>query len=199
MSPRIRVTRRTALSTLTVVVALAATVVVYGVTPHGDDINAPFNERGTLGDVLTGRTLTGSVTSVGLASSFDATGADSEWTGTTTGTWVVVEAEFAATVEPSSLYRPTLTIGDATYYATERLSLLTLDDSLMRPGIASRGLILFEVADSALASEAAGRAEIGINASYESILDSRLVFGVDLRGLPVESDVVVSRPVDVVL
>jgi hypothetical protein len=33
------------LSVLTVVVALAATVVVYGITPHGDDINAPFNVR----------------------------------------------------------------------------------------------------------------------------------------------------------
>lgn len=196
---RTRVTRRVLLSGLTVVVALAATVVVYGITPHGDDINAPFNVRGSIGDVLTGRTLTGSVTSVRLASSFDATQADSDWTGETTGTWVVVEAEIAATIEPSSLYRPTLTIGDTTYYATERLSLVTLDNGLVRPGVASSGVILFEVSDAALASADAARAEVGINASYEAILDSRLVVEVDLRDLPVESDVIVSRPEDRVL
>jgi hypothetical protein len=112
---RLGVTHRTALSALVVVVALTLTVVVYGITPHGDDINAPFNERGSIGQVLTGRTLTGSVTSVRLASSIDATSADSDFTGQTTGTWVVVEASLAATVEPASLYRPTLTIGDTIY------------------------------------------------------------------------------------
>jgi hypothetical protein len=199
VSARVRMTRRTMLSAAIVVAALAATVVVYGITPHGDDINAPFNERGSVGDVLTGRTLTGSVTGVRLASSFDADSADSDWVGETTGTWVVVEAELAATIEPSSLYRPTLTIGDTTYYATERLSLVTLDNGLVRPGIASRGVILFEVADSVLSSEAARRAEVGINSSYEAILDSRLVVEVDLRDLPVESDVVLSRPEEKVL
>jgi hypothetical protein len=194
-----RITRRRILSATTIVVALAATVVVYGITPHGDDINAPFNERGSIGDVLTGRTLTGAVTGVRLASSFDATQADSDWTGETTGTWVVVEAEIAATTEPASLYRPTLTIGDTVYYATERLSLVTLDNGLVRPGVASQGVILFEVADSALSSQAATRAEIGINASYEAVLDSRLVVEVDLHDLSVESDVVVSRPRDEVL
>jgi hypothetical protein len=191
--------RRSALSVLTVVVALAATVLVYGVTPHGDDINAPFNVRGSMGEVLTGRTLSGSVTAVRLASSIDASSADSDWTGETTGTWVVVEAALAATLEPSSLNRPTLTIGETTYYATERLSLVTLDNGLVRPGVASTGVILFEVADSVLASAAAARAEVGINASYEAILDSRLVVEVDLRELPVEQDVVVSRPEDTVL
>ena len=199
MTARLRVARRALLSGLTVVVALAATVVVYAITPHGDDINAPFTERGAIGDVVTGRTLSGSVTSVRLASSIDATTADSDWTGETTGTWVVVEADIAATVEPSSLYRPTLTIGDTTYYATERLSLVTLDDGLVRPGIASSGVILFEVSGAALASDDAARAEVGINSSYEAILDSRLVIEVDLRDLPVESDVIVSRPVDRVL
>jgi hypothetical protein len=76
---------------------------------------------------------------------------------------------------------------------------VTLDNGLVRPGIASRGLILFEVADSALSSAGAARAEVGINSSYEAVLDSRLVVEVDLRDLPVESDVVVSRPVDTVL
>lgn len=199
MTGRVRVSRRAVVSTLTVVLALAATVTVYGITPHGDDINAPFNERGVIGDVLTGRTLSGAVTSVRLASSIDATDADSDWTGKTTGTWVVVEADIAATVEPSSLYRPTLTIGDTTYYATERLSMVTLDNGLVRPGVASSGVILFEVSDDALASAAAARAEVGINSSYEAILDSRLVVEVDLRDLPVESDVVVSRPEDRVL
>jgi hypothetical protein len=191
--------RRSALSVLTVVVALAATVLVYGVTPHGDDINAPFNVRGSMGEVLTGRTLSGSVTAVRLASSLDASSADSDWTGETTGTWVVVEAALAATLEPSSLNRPTLTIGETTYYATERLSLVTLDNGLVRPGVASTGVILFEVADSVLSSAAAARAEVGINASYEAILDSRLVVEVDLRELPVEQNVVVSRPEDTVL
>jgi hypothetical protein len=194
-----RVTRRGALSTLTVVVALAATVLVYGVTPHGDDINAPFNVRGDIGDVLTGRTLTGAVTSVRLASSIDASAADSDWTGETTGTWVVVDAEIAARFEPSSLYRPTLTIGDTTYYASERLPLVTLDDGTVRPGIASVGVILFEVSDDALRSAEAARAEIGINASFQSILDSRLVTQVDLTSLSIETDVAVSRPVERVL
>jgi hypothetical protein len=199
VSPRVRVPRRSVLSALTVVVALAATVVVYGITPHGDDINAPFNVRGSVGDVLTGRTLSGSVNSVRLASSLDASSADSEWTGETTGTWVVVEARIAAVDEPSPLYRPTLTIGDTTYYATERLTPVTLDNDLVRPGVASTGVILFEVADSVLASSEAARAEFGLSASYEAILDSRLVVEVDLRGMPVEPDVVVSRPEDTVL
>jgi hypothetical protein len=199
VTPRLNASRRSALSALAVVVALTATVVVYGITPHGDDINAPFIVRGSLGEVLTGRTLSGSVTSVRLASSLDASSADSDWTGDTTGTWVVVEAALAATVEPSSLYRPTLTIGDTTYYASERLSLVTLDSNLVRPGIASTGVLLFEVADPVLASSAAAHVEVGINASYESILDSRLVVEVDLRDRPVEPDVVVSRPVDTVL
>jgi hypothetical protein len=199
VSPAATVSRRSVLSVLTVVVALAATVVVYGITPHGDDINAPFNVRGSMGEVLTGRTLSGSVTSVRLASSLDASSADDGWTGKTTGTWVVVEAGLAATLEPSSLYRPTLTIGETTYYASERLSLVTLDNGLVRPGISSTGVILFEVADSVLRSSAAAHAEVGINASYEAILDSRLVVEVDLRDLPVEQDVVVSRPRDTVL
>jgi hypothetical protein len=139
------------------------------------------------------------VTSVRLASSLDASSADDGWTGETTGTWVVVEAGLAATLEPSSLYRPTLTIGETTYYASERLSLVTLDNGLVRPGISSTGVILFEVADSVLRSSAAAHAEVGINASYEAILDSRLVVEVDLRDLPVEQDVVVSRPRDTVL
>jgi hypothetical protein len=199
VSPAATLSRRSVLSVLTVVVALAATVVVYGITPHGDDINAPFNVRGSMGEVLTGRTLSGSVTSVRLASSLDASSADDGWTGETTGTWVVVEAGLAATLEPSSLYRPTLTIGETTYYASERLSLVTLDNGLVRPGISSTGVILFEVADSVLRSSAAAHAEVGINASYEAILDSRLVVEVDLRDLPVEQDVVVSRPRDTVL
>jgi hypothetical protein len=199
VSPGATVSRRSVLSVLTVVVALAATVVVYGITPHGDDINAPFNVRGSMGEVLTGRTLSGSVTSVRLASSLDASSADDGWTGKTTGTWVVVEAGLAATLEPSSLYRPALTIGETTYYASERLSLVTLDNGLVRPGISSTGVLLFEVADSVLRSSAAAHAEVGINASYEAILDSRLVVEVDLRDLPVEQDVVVSRPRDTVL
>ncbi|WP_152631051.1 hypothetical protein [Agreia bicolorata] len=199
MTSRIRVTRRGAMSALTVVAALVATVVVYGITPHGDDINAPFNVRGNIGDVLTGRTLTGSVTSVRLASSIDATAADSDWTGETTGTWVVVEADIAARFEPSSLYRPTLTIGDTTYYATERLSLVTLDDGSVRPGISSAGVILFEVANDQLQSADAAKAEIGINSSFQSILDSRLVTEVDLTSLRVEANLAVSRPEERVL
>ncbi|KJC65634.1 hypothetical protein TZ00_02175 [Agreia bicolorata] len=187
------------MSALTVVAALVATVVVYGITPHGDDINAPFNVRGNIGDVLTGRTLTGSVTSVRLASSIDATAADSDWTGETTGTWVVVEADIAARFEPSSLYRPTLTIGDTTYYATERLSLVTLDDGSVRPGISSAGVILFEVANDQLQSADAAKAEIGINSSFQSILDSRLVTEVDLTSLRVEANLAVSRPEERVL
>jgi hypothetical protein len=199
VTARIRVTRRGAVSALTVIVALVATVVVYGITPHGDDINAPFNVRGNIGDVLSGRTLTGSVTSVRLASSIDATAANSDWTGETTGTWVVVEADIAARFEPSSLYRPTLTIGDTTYYASERLPMVTLDDSSVRPGISSSGVILFEVSNDELQSPEAAKAEVGINASFESILDSRLVTEVDLTSLPVEADVAVSQPEERVL
>jgi hypothetical protein len=92
-----------------------------------------------------------------------------------------------------------LTIGDTTYYAPERLPLVTLDDGTVRPGIASVGVILFEVSDDALRSAEAARAEIGINASFQSILDSRLVTQVDLTSLSIETDVAVSRPVERVL
>jgi hypothetical protein len=180
-----------------VIAALAATIVVYGITPHDDDIVAPFVVRGQIGDELTGRTVSATVTGVRLASSFDLQAIGENWTGPTTGTWVVVDAAAAAVDEPGPLVRVTLTIGDDTFTASERLGSATLQSARLRPGILTRGSLIFEVSGEALASDDASHAEIGINASLQSVLDSRLVIEVDLRQLVAEDGVSFEAPEDV--
>lgn len=188
---------RRRIATITIVAAaLAATVVVYGITPHDDDIVAPFVVRGQVGDELTGRTVSATVTGVRLASSFDLSEIGEEWTGPTTGTWVVVDADASAVEDPGSLVRVTLTIGDDTFTASERLRSETLQSARLRPGILTRGSLLFEVSDKALASAEASHAEIGINASFQSVLDSKLVIEVDLRQLVAERGASFEPPED---
>lgn len=188
--------RRRIVSLAIVIAALAATVLVYGITPHDDDIVAPFVVRGQIGDELEGRTVSATVTGVRLASSFDLSQMGEDWTGPTTGTWVVVDTDASAVEDPGSLVRVTLTIGDDTFTASERLRSETLQSARLRPGILTHGSLIFEVSDEALASADASHAEIGINASFQSVLDSKLVIEVDLRQLVAEPGVSFGPPED---
>lgn len=155
---------RSALPALSVVVVVAAAAVVWQNLPTPTDINGPFDVHAQAGAAATGRAVTATVTGVRIAPQVNSIQA--------AGLWVVVDTTLEAT-RTTELPHSELIIGPNTYIPTDRFFVKTLKAEI-NPGIAQRGVWVFDVASALLATGASEPLTLRVWVG-DGRLDSRLV------------------------
>jgi hypothetical protein len=150
-----------------VVIVVAAAALVWHRLPTPTDLYGPFDVRGAAGDVVRGRPLTVTVTSVRIASQVNSVEA--------AGGWVVVDATVAAN-SSTELPHADLMIGPNTYVPSDRFFGKTLGAEIA-PGIPQRGAWVFDVAAPLVADDASETIVLRVGAGSD-LLDSRLVIDI---------------------
>jgi len=189
---------------LRVIAAIAALLVIAGLAvgtapTTDDDVVAPFTVRGGLGDTIETRVLTVEALDVTRAASLDVS--YFEGLGTypsqldTDANWIVVTVRLTATIAPVSLSNARLSIGDEEFRASEFLPRPSINDLLAGPGIPVVGSLAFEVSDAALASGAAGSAELSFPTQFSTQLDEIATVELDLSDLDSVADYRVAKAV----
>ncbi len=132
------VTRPLAIAGALALVALA--FVVARTEPQEEFGFAPFVVRVEPGQVGEGRGLQAAVDEAVLA---DTVRLD-DWTGTTTGTWLLVRVRMATTENPTLAYA-TLHVGERTWVASNRPGNDAMHAAALDPGLPFAGWFVFEV------------------------------------------------------
>lgn len=164
---------------VTFVLLAGAWGVVRVTLPEGS-AQAPFPTAATIGEAVSARNLTVTVTDVHAARGVrDADG----WSAA--GTWLIVDLEAASdqTEDGAFLGLATLRIGDREFSATERGS--TFYRTRLFTGVPRSGSLAFELPADALS----GTATISLGLSRQVALDGVIELSVDLDELSVEPEV----------
>jgi len=159
-------------------VILAVAAVVQHTSPGDGGWQQPIEVTGTVGDRVEGRNIAATVWSAQVAREVQT----SDWTGQTTGIWVVVDVSAEAVVDEfaARLGTAQLVIGDETFSASERPDLDTVYRNSLSVGIPTRGPLFFEIPTDAL-----GKARLQLGIDSDPRLDSLLVIPLDLSQLEV--------------
>lgn len=172
--------------------ALAAILVVAAVVAHtapSEEVwQAPMVVSGVLGERIGGRNIEATVDEVRVAETVTVS---TGWSGTTSGVWIVVDASVSAVVDEfgARLGTANLVIGAATYSASERPDLGSIQGMGLTIGIAQSGPLLFEVPRSLLSTDAASAARIQLAISNDPRLDSLIVVTVDLTSIEIQRSI----------
>jgi hypothetical protein len=152
------------LPALSVIVVVAAAATVWHNLPTPTDVYGPFEVRGEVGEVVQGRAVRATVTSVHIAPRVNSIQA--------AGNWVVVDTTLEA-IHSTELPQADLIVGPNSYVRSDRFFLDTLGPEIA-PEITARGSWVFDVA-SALVEPGASEPLILRVWVGTDILDSRLV------------------------
>lgn len=164
-TPRANVT--SVVSTVCVILVVAAAALVWHNLPTPTDLYGPFEVRGRAGEVVQGRAISATVTSVRIAPRVNAVSA--------AGNWVVIDTTLEAT-HATELPRADLVAGPNTYAVSDRFSLDTLGEEIS-PGITQHGSWVFDVAPALVEAGSSAPLLLRIWAGSD-ILDSRLVIDI---------------------
>ncbi|MGN6273221.1 MAG: hypothetical protein ACTHMQ_09045 [Protaetiibacter sp.] len=175
------VTRPLAILGALVLVALA--FVVSRTEPEEDVGFAPFAVRVAMGQVGEGRGLQGAIDDAVLA---DTVRLD-DWTGRTTGTWLVVRARMATTENPSLGYA-TLHVGDRIWVASNRAGSDAMHAALLDPGLPVEGSFVFEIPADLVADPAARSAIVRLADDGDTRLITVIETELDLTALEYEPE-----------
>jgi hypothetical protein len=117
-----------------------------------------------------------------------------EWTGDTTGVWLVVDIEFERTLDRGSL-TGSFRIGDTDYLLSARPDLASIDGGASSmPGLPWTGSMLVELPLSALDDSAAGAAVIRFATSTDPRLDAVVDYTIDLGSIDREASLTLFEP-----
>ena len=163
-----------------VAAAIAATFYIWDNLPANTEIYAPFEKTGTVGNLVSGRTLRVVVDGVQAAEKLRVDSAVSRLVRPI-GTWVVVEATVSA-VYNQQLPRAELTIGDDRYGQTDRLDVGSTLGGPLQPGFLQHGVWVFDVAPSGLKDGEKEPISVQVGSGFESRLDSILDIEVAPQG-----------------
>lgn len=183
-------------------VGLAALLFVSGVIANGipDESvrDAPFELHGALGETLTGRNLSATVTGAQFVQQPRGELWGEPWAAESGGIWLVVDAEAACVVSLCHLQSVMLDVDGTRWSASERPSSLSVAQTTLAAGIPTAGALLFEV-PAELASEAADAtapvpAQLRLGIGSDDRLDSLLVIEIDLAGLQQRRSADIAEP-----
>lgn len=150
--------------------------VVVALEPGEQVRQSPFVVDRAIGERGIGRNLDVRYESVRLADSVT----NGDWTGTTSGVWVVVDLVAMNRVEPTGL-QSFLVIGDLEFRGSERLGSDGIESATLTPGIPTRGTLLFEIPREL--AEQTSDARILVATMSDWRLDSAIGTTVDLSAL----------------
>lgn len=165
-----RIARAVSFSVAAAVIALAAFVAEQ--RPDDRTSQRSFVATGALGSLVDGRDLQATVHGVTIADELRVGRQELR----TTGRWVVADVTVGVETDPSSVGTAQLVVGERTYSSTNRLPRNALTSTLLQPSLPRRGLIAFEVPESAAQSSV----DLGLARSGDPRLDSMLTVTVDL-------------------
>jgi len=170
-----------------VAVAVALSVLV----PTEQQQQEPYVQQvSTLGERVDARTFSVTVVDVRLADRVQTP----EWTGTTTGVWLVVDIEFERTIDRGPI-SGSFRIGDTTFELSRRPGTASIDGGAASlPGLPIAGSMLVELPLSALEAPGADRAVIRFTTAFEPRLDGVVDYTFDLGALDHEGSVTVFEP-----
>lgn len=169
---------------------LAASGAIAATTPTRDQWEMPFRESAPLGERGEGRNIAGTVHSARLADAVR----DDTWQSGDGSLWLVVDAGMESVSDVGVLAHATVVVGERTFSASERPHADTMRRAGLEPGIATRGVLVFELPADILGDPDAAAAELQLALDLDTRLDSVLVTPIDLTALersPV--DVLVDR------
>ncbi len=159
--------------------ALLALAFLAARTEPSDDVTfAPFVVRVEAGQLGEGRGLQAAVDDAVLAD--EATLDD--WTGETSGVWLVVATRMAST-ENGSLGYATLAVGERRWVASTRPGLAAMTSAYLEPGLPMAGSFLFELPGDIVDDPAARDAVVRLAGESDSRLRTVVEVGVDLTAL----------------
>ena len=162
---------RRALTTIGVVVIVAAAAVVWQNLPTPTNVLGPFDVRGDAGTSTTGRALSATVTGVRVTAEVDSV--------KPAGMWVVVNAALEGT-RSTELPHSELIVGPNTYTPTDMFYTDTLMAEIS-PGITQRGSWVFDVAPALVAPGASDPMTLHVWVG-DGRLDSRLAIEIPTHG-----------------
>lgn len=171
---------------LAIVGALALVVLAFVVArtePQEELGFAPFAVRMPLGEVGEGRGLQGAVDDAVLADTVRL----AEWTGTTSGTWLVVRVRMATTENPSLAYA-TLHVGERTWVASNRPGNDAMHAAVLDPGLPFAGSFVFEVPADLVEEPAARHAVVRLADDGDTRLITVIETELDLTALAHETE-----------
>jgi hypothetical protein len=158
---------RAVLTVLLTALVIAAAALLWHNLPDMMDVEGPFDIDGTVGEQVSDRALSVTVTGVRLGSQLRA---PSRPPVKATGEWLVVDAELSGANDPV-LPLVELRIGPNTYVRTDRFRPTQLGTELA-PGIPQRGSWAFDVAPQLIG----GSEPVSLRLWHDDgRLDSRLV------------------------
>jgi hypothetical protein len=147
--------------------------------PSEDAQLAPFVQTmPASGARVDSREFSVSVTDVRLADRVQTP----EWTGMTTGVWLVVDIEFERRLDRGPI-TGTFRIGDTNYSISSRADEVTIDNASSLPGISWAGSMLIELPASALDDPAAEAAVARFATQFTPDLDGVVDYSIDLPAL----------------
>lgn len=152
--------------------ALVACAVGVGlVTPDAASQQRPFVSSADLGEEAVGARLHGTMTSVAITrevTTFD-------WTGTTSGRWLVAQLRLGAVKDPTSVGAQ-LRIGSRSWEASTRPGRAVLTSRTLAAGLPVSGYVLFEVPTDAVDELVSAGGVLRVTTSYSDRLASVLEF-----------------------
>lgn len=153
-----------------VLAAVTASAVLWHNLPTNSDVYAPFTVSGSVGEPVSGRSITATVTGVRTAAEVQTPQAVSA-----IGRWVVVQTEL---VPGSVVENPhaDLVVGADTYAPTDRLAPGTQLGGALEPGFLTRGSWIFDVAPALLDDGPPMSLRLWVG---DGRLDSRLSVAID--------------------
>lgn len=165
------------------IVLLALTFVVVRTEPDEAVSFAPFAQEVELGERAIGRNIAAQVDDAVLADVVELDG----WRGTTTGVWLVVDAQVAAVVQ-STLPAGELQVGDRRWIASGRPGTGALQNTALSPGLPMVGALVFELPRDIAEQPGADRAQLRISAGSDARLDSVIALDLNLADLAHEDE-----------
>ena len=166
----IKPTTRRVLTTLAVVVTVAAAAVVWQNLPTPTDVLGPFEVHGEAGTPVTGRAVSATVTGVRVSPDVNGT--------KPAGIWVVVDTAVEGTVS-TELPHSKLIAGPNTYTPSDVFSLDTLGGVMINPELTLSGSYVFDVVPALVAPDAKGPLVFQLWVG-DSRLDSLLVIRIPI-------------------
>ena len=169
---------------------MVAAGVVVAAEPVEEVRQAPLEVAVKLGERGVGRNVDVTFTDVRLADTVTTEDSYTPWTGTTEGTWVVVDLVASTVIEPQGI-QSWLLIDDLLIDGSSRADLGGLENGVLSPGLHTSGSILFEIPNDVLDAKSA-RVVVGVSSDWR--LDSAIALTFDLSALSNEGDVSIARP-----
>lgn len=173
-----------------VVALLVLASLLFTLAPSAEQNQAPVEIPVSIGQTGLGRNIETTVHGVRLADVVTTDGYR-QWTGTTPGVWVVVDATVSNVVNPTSL-SAWLSVDGLTYDASTRPDFDSLEGVVMSPGIPTTGSVLFEIPRDLI--DVGTPVKLTFAPSRDLRLDSAIVLSVQLDDLEIEPAIALESP-----